>query len=78
MNNNILPVLKMRYNRHIKRNMTIREYFKTHNVRECLKYLQILNQGLQELNNIALQIETVIGKEITDHERIKGFKLGGE
>ena len=78
MKNNILPVLKMRYNRHIKKIMTIKEYFKGRSVKQCLKYTEIFNQNLQDLNNIAIQIEKIIGKEITYHERINGFELGGE
>lgn len=78
MKNNILPVLKMRYNRHIKKVMTIKEYFKDHTVGECIKYTKILNHNLQELSNIAMQIESVIDGKITDHERNYGFELRGE
>jgi hypothetical protein len=78
MKNDILPVLKMRYNRAIKKSMTIKEYFKGRSVEQCLKYTKIFNQNLQELNNIEIQIQMITGKEITDHERINGFELGGE
>lgn len=78
MKNNIVPVLKKRYNRHRKKIITIEEYFKGRSVKQCLKYTKIFNRNLQELNNTAMQIETIIGKEITDHERINGFELGGE
>jgi hypothetical protein len=78
MKSNILTILKMRYNRHVKRNSTVKEYFKNHTVKECLKYFEIFNQCLQELNILASQIEAVIGTQITDHERINGFELGGD
>lgn len=78
MKNDILPVLKMRYNKCIKRNKAAEEYFKTHTVEECLKYLNLFNQVTQDISNLIIQIEEIMGKKMTHYEKINGFKLGGD
>lgn len=76
--NNILPTLKQRYNKCLNRNRNAEEYFKTHTVEECLKYLNLFNQVTQELSSLIFQIEVTMGKKMTTYEKTNGFQLGGE
>lgn len=76
--NNVLLTLKQRYNKCLKRNRGAEEYFETHTVEECLKYLNLFNQVTNELSNLITQIEATMGKKMTTYEKLNGFKLGGE
>lgn len=76
--NNILPTLKQRYNKCLNRNRNAEEYFKTHTVEECLKYLNLFNQVTQELSSLIFQIEAIMRKKMTTYEKTNGFQLGGE
>ena len=70
-----LMELKKKYNVALERNKKAEEYFKAHTVSECLKYLNLFNQVTQELSNLIIKIESVIGKSMTHYEKINGFKL---
>lgn len=85
MKNDVLLILKQRYNTCLIRNRNAEEYFKTHTVEECLNKsykngtpLDIFNQVVKELSNMIIQIETIMGKNMTTYEKLNGFKLGGE
>jgi hypothetical protein len=78
MKNDVLPTLKMRYNKCLNRNRNAEEYFRTHSVEECLKYLNLFNQVTQELSNLIELIEEAMGKKMTSYEKLNGFQLGGE
>lgn len=73
-----LALLKQKYNYNLNRNRNAEEYFTTHTVAECEKYLKLFNQVTQELSNLMFQIEAIIGKKMTEYEKINGFKAGGE
>lgn len=75
MKNDVLLGLKMRYNKCLERNSAAEEYFKTHNVEECLKYLDLFNEVVKELSNLIKLIEQAMGKKLTHYEKINGFKL---
>lgn len=86
MKNDILPVLKMRYNKCLKRNRAAEEYFKTHTVEECLgtfknKYgeeiviLDWFNKLVNELSLLIIQIEVAMEQHMTEYEKLNGFKL---
>lgn len=73
-----LSLLKQKYNYNLNRNRNAEEYFKTHTVAECEKYLKLFNEVTKELSNLMSNIEAAMGKNMTHYERINGFKLGGE
>ena len=75
MKNNVLPILKQRYNACLIRNRNAEEYFKTHTVAECEKYQKLFNQVTSELSNSIIQIETTMGKKMTTYEKLNGFKI---
>lgn len=78
MKDDLLVTLKRRYNKCLNRNRNAEEYFKTHKVEECLKYLNLFNQVTKELSTLIVQIGAVMGKKLTTYEKLNGFKLGGE
>jgi len=73
-----LALLKQKYNYNLNRNRNAEEYFKTHTVAECLKYLNLFNQVTTELSNLIIHIEDYMGKNMTTYEKQNGFTLGGE
>lgn len=73
-----LSLLKQKYNYNLNRNRNAEKYFKTHTVQECLKYLNLFNQITNELSNLIIHIEAVMGKKMTTYEKLNGFELGGE
>lgn len=43
MKDDLLVILKCRYNKCLNRNRNVEEYFKIYKVEECLKYLNLFN-----------------------------------
>lgn len=70
--------LKKNYNEKLLRNKDAEEYFKTHTVEQCLKYLKLFNEVTKEISNLIIQIEATMSKKMTTYEKFNGFKLGGE
>ena len=73
-----LALLKQKYNYNLNRNRNAEEYFKTHTVAECEKYLKLFNEVTNELSILIVKIEATMGKKMTTYEKVNGFKLGGE
>ncbi|WP_252233754.1 hypothetical protein [Clostridium sp. ZS1] len=70
-----LTFLKKKYNHNLKRNIDAEEYFKTHTVKECIKYLSLFNTVTRELSNLIVEIESLTGRKMTEYERLNGFNL---
>lgn len=66
--------LKRNYNEKLERNRKAEEYFLTHTVDQCLKYLDLFNEVTQELSRLMEQIENIISRKMTKHEIFNGFK----
>jgi len=69
-----LNELKEKYNKALKRNKNAEEYFKTHTVEECLKYINLFNEVTKELSNLKIKIENLIYRDMTKEEILNGFK----
>lgn len=66
--------LKKKYNELLQRNKKAEEFFKTKNISECMKYLDLFNDITRQLSGIIFFIEFLTGEEL-DHEiKINGFK----
>lgn len=77
-----IAALKRQYNNALERNKNAEEYFRTHTVEECLykKFkngtaLDIFNQVTKELSGLIIQIEIAMEKNMTNYEKLNGFKL---
>ncbi|NFH81788.1 hypothetical protein FDA09_16905 [Clostridium botulinum] len=68
-----LTFLKKKYNEKLERNKNAEEYFKTHTVKECIKYLSLFNTVTRELSNLIVEIEGLIGRKMTQNEILNGF-----
>ncbi|KIL06929.1 hypothetical protein SR42_15305 [Clostridium botulinum] len=68
-----LTFLKKKYNEKLERNKNAEEYFKTHTVKECIKYLSLFNTVTRELSNLIVEIESLTGRKMTGHEKLNGF-----
>ncbi|WP_252214457.1 hypothetical protein [Clostridium sp. VAP41] len=68
-----LTFLKKKYNEKLERNKNAEKYFKEHTVSECLKQLNLFNQVVQELSNLKIEIEQLIGRKMTKNEILNGF-----
>lgn len=88
MKNDVLLTLRIRYNKCLERNRKAEYYLKTHTVKECLGsikkkngeeiiILDVFNEVVRDLSNLIIEIEKVMGKNMTTYERLNGFKLGG-
>ena len=69
-----LAFLKQKYNYNLNRNRNAEEYFKTHTVEECLKYINLFNEVTKELSNLKIKIENLIYRDMTKEEILNGFK----
>jgi hypothetical protein len=69
-----LQELKDEYNYWLKRNAGAEEYFKTHTVKECIKYLPLFNEVTQHLSNLVPVIEKSLGRNMTYQEKLQGFR----
>ncbi len=69
-----LILLKKEYNRMLKRNKNAEEFFKTKNVAECLRYLNLFNEITRELSRLAFSIEYITGDELDYDVKINGFE----
>mgnify|MGYP001033575786 CR=1 FL=1 len=67
--------LKRKYNEKLSRNRNAENYFRTHKVEECLKYLDLFNEVTKELSELIKQIEQITKKKMTKYEILNGFKL---
>ncbi|MBW6409007.1 hypothetical protein [Clostridium weizhouense] len=70
-----LTFLKKKYNYNLNRNRDAEKYFRTHTIEECMKYLSLFNTVTRELSNLIIEIESLIGRKMTEYERINGFNL---
>ena len=70
-----LNELKKKYNKGLERNKKAEEYFKTHTIAECMKYLNLFNEVAIELSLLVIEIETRIYRNMTHKDKINGFKL---
>lgn len=77
-----LAALKRQYNNALERNKNAEEYFKTHTVEECINKkfksgtaLDIFNEVTKELSGLIVQIENAMEKNMTQYEKLNGFKL---
>ena len=70
-----LTLLKKKYNEKLKKANDAVEYFKSHSVEECMKYLKLFNLRTKEVSMTALEIENFTGRKMTTYEIINGFKL---
>lgn len=74
MENEELLELKAKYNKSLARNKKAEVYFKTHTVKECLKYLDLFNEVTKELSGLCNRIEIIMGRLMNSEEKIIGFK----
>lgn len=52
-----LTLLKEKYNEKLKKANDAEEYFKSHSVEECMKYLKLFNLRTKEVSMTALEMK---------------------
>lgn len=71
----LLKILKQRYNYSLKRNKKAEEYFNAHTVEECERYKELFDNLTKELSIAKIYIEILLKRKITKDEVLNGFKL---
>lgn len=69
-----LEDLKKDYNEKLARNKNAEEYFKTHTVKECMKYLKLFNKVTADLGELIIKYKELTGKEMSRKEILGGFE----
>ena len=69
-----LNELKKEYNKKLARNKKAEEYFRTHSVADCMKYLKLFNQVTEDLGALMIQFRNLTGRNMTHKEATEGFR----
>ncbi|MGN1358685.1 MAG: hypothetical protein ACI4WU_04895 [Bacilli bacterium] len=69
-----LEELKEQYNKKLARMKKAEEYFKTHTVSECIKYLDLFNSVTSDLGSLMKDYKALTGKEMSKEQKINGFR----
>lgn len=69
-----LEKLKKEYNKKLERNKKAEEYFKTHTVEQCIKYLDLFNTVTSELGELIKEYKQLTGKSMSKEQILNGFR----
>lgn len=69
-----LEKLKKEYNKKLERNKKAEEYFKTHTVDQCIKYLDLFNAVTSELGELIKEYKQLTGKSMSKEKILNGFR----
>lgn len=69
-----LEKLKKEYNKKLERNKKAEEYFKTHTVDQCIKYLDLFNTVTSELGELIKEYKQLTGKSMSKEQILNGFR----
>ena len=69
-----LEKLKKEYNKKLERNKKAEEYFKTHTVDQCIKYLDLFNTVTSELGEVIKEYKQLTGKSMSKEQILNGFR----
>lgn len=68
-----LEKFKKEYNKKLERRKNAEEYFKTHTVDQCIKYLDLFNTVTSELGELIKEYKQLTGKNMLKKQILNGF-----